>query len=132
MQRPAVAGVAVGGVDHRLDVGIPAAEILFEILPRVFDGPRFLGNVVGLDAADGGGGDYYAQWFDGENAALLILFEGDTERDTEELRSALLDYARTGVAEEDWAWVEVFDGRLAFIAADQPEVGETILASVGG
>ncbi|HEX6146956.1 MAG TPA: hypothetical protein VF083_09290, partial [Acidimicrobiia bacterium] len=60
------------------------------------------------------------------------MFEGDTERDTEELRSALLDYARTGVAEEDWAWVEVFDGRLAFIAADQPEVGEAILASVGG
>jgi len=92
---------------------------------------QVLGEDVGVDAADGWGGDYYAQWFDGQNAALLIVFEGDTERDTEELRSALLDYARTGVAEEDWAWVEVFDGRLAFIAADQPEVGEAILASVG-
>jgi len=48
------------------------------------------------------------------------------------LRSALLDYARTAVAEEDWVWVEVFDGRLAFIAADQPEVGETLLAAVSG
>jgi hypothetical protein len=93
---------------------------------------QVLGEDVGVDAADGWGGDYYAQWFDGQNAALLIMVEGDTERDTEELRSALLDYARTGVAEEDWVWVEVFDGRLAFIAADQPEVGETILASVGG
>jgi hypothetical protein len=93
---------------------------------------QVLGEEVGLDAADGWGGDYYAQWFDGQNAALLILAEGDTARETEELRSALLDYARTAVAEEDWVWVEVFDGRLAFIAADQPEVGETILASVSG
>jgi len=93
---------------------------------------QVLGEEVAVDAADGWGGDYYAQWFDGENAALLIMFEGDTERDTEELRAALLDYARTSVAEEDWVWVEVFDGRLAFIAADQPEIGETILASVGG
>jgi hypothetical protein len=92
---------------------------------------QVLGEDVGIDAADGWGGDYYAQWFDGQNAALLILFEGDTDRDTEELRSALLDYALTAVAEEDYVWVEVFDGRLAFIAADQPEVGESILASVG-
>jgi hypothetical protein len=93
---------------------------------------QVLGEDVGVDAADGWGGDYYAQWFDGQNAALLILFEGDTDRDTEELRSALLDYALTAVAEEDYVWVEVLDGRLAFIAADQPEVGESILASVGG
>jgi hypothetical protein len=91
-----------------------------------------LGEDVGIDAADGWGGDYYAQWFDGANAALLILFEGDTERDTEELRAALLDFALTSVAEEDWAWVEVFNGRLAFIAADQTEVGESILASISG
>jgi len=93
---------------------------------------QVLGEDVGVDAADGWGGDYYAQWFDGQNAALLILFEGDTDRDTEELRTALLDYALTAVAEEDYVWVEVLDGRLAFIAADQPEVGESILASVSG
>jgi len=93
---------------------------------------QILGESVGVDAADGWGGDWYAQWFDGQNAALLILFEGDTERDTEELRSALLDYALTAVAEEDWVWVEVFDGRLAFVAADQQEVGESLLASLGG
>jgi hypothetical protein len=91
---------------------------------------QVLGERVGIDAADGWGGDWYAQWYDGENAALLILFEGDTERDTEELRAALLDYATSAVAEEDWVWVEVLDGQLAFIAADQPEVGESILASV--
>jgi hypothetical protein len=91
-----------------------------------------LGEDVGIDAADGWGGDYYAQWFDGQNAALLILFEGDTDRDTEELRSALLQYATTAVAEEDYVWVTVIEGRLAFIAADQPPVGEAILASLGG
>jgi hypothetical protein len=93
---------------------------------------QVLGEEVSVDAADGWGGDYYAQWFDGQNAALLIVFQGDTERDTEELRSALLDYARQAVAEEDWVWVEVLDGRLAFIAADQIGVGESILASIGG
>ncbi len=93
---------------------------------------QVMGEAVGVDAADGWGGDYYAQWFDGTNAALLILAEGDTERDTEELRAALLDYARTAVAEEDWVWVEVFDDRIAFIAADQTEVGESLLASVSG
>lgn len=93
---------------------------------------QVLGDEVGADAADGWGGDYYAQWFDGQNAALLVLYEGDTERDTEELRAAMLDYARTAVAEEDWVWVEVLDGRLAFIAADQPGIGETILTAVGG
>jgi hypothetical protein len=93
---------------------------------------QVLGEDVGIDAADGWGGDYYAQWYDGQNAALLILFEGDTDRDTEELRSALLEYALQAVAEEDYVWVEVIDGRLAFIAADQPPVGESILASIGG
>ncbi|HEX9865968.1 MAG TPA: hypothetical protein VGC03_13465 [Acidimicrobiia bacterium] len=91
-----------------------------------------LGEDVGVDAADGWGGDYYAQWFDGENAALLIIAQGDTDRDTEELRSAMLDFARTAVAEEYWVWVEVFEDRLAFIAAHETEVGESILASVGG
>jgi hypothetical protein len=36
------------------------------------------------------------------------------------------------VAEEDYVWVTVIDSRLAFIAADQPPVGESILASLGG
>jgi hypothetical protein len=44
----------------------------------------------------------------------------------------LLDYAITGVAEEDWVWVEILEDRLVFIAADVTEVGESILASMGG
>jgi hypothetical protein len=93
---------------------------------------QVLGEDVGIDAADGWGGDWYAQWFDGQNAALLILFQGDTERDVEELEDALVDYATTAVAEEDWVWVEVVDDQLAFIAADEQAVGESILADVRG
>jgi len=52
MQRPAIAGVLVGGIDHRLHRRIPAAVIGFELLPREFQRPRFFGNFAGLDAAD--------------------------------------------------------------------------------
>lgn len=90
---------------------------------------QVLGEAIGVEAADGWGGDYYAQWFDGQNAALLLVTVGDTERDTEELRSAMLDYALSAVAEEDFVWVEVIDSRLFFIAADQPEIGEAILGA---
>jgi hypothetical protein len=93
---------------------------------------QVLGEDVGIDAADGWGGDWYAQWFDGQNAALVILFQGDTDRDTAELEDALVDYATTAVAEEDWVWVEMVDDHLAFIAADQPEVGEAVLADLRG
>ena len=93
---------------------------------------QVLGEDVGAEAADGWGGDYSAQWFDGENAALLIVVEGDTESDTGELRSALRDYALDAVSDDDWARVEEIDGRVAFIAADEAEVGESILASIGG
>lgn len=86
-----------------------------------------LGESVGIDAADGWGGDTYFQWFNGSQAALLIVFEGDTDDDTEELREAMLDYALTSVAEEDFVWVTVEDDdRLYFIAADDPEVGAAI------
>ncbi len=93
---------------------------------------QVLGESVGIKAADGWGGDYYAQWYDGQNAAIMILAKGDTERDTEELRQALLDFALTSVPDAAYVWVEVIDGEVAFIAADEPPVGETILASLGG
>ena len=82
-------------------------------------------------AADGWGGDGYYQWFDGENAAFLLVYEGDTARDLEELRSTLLDFARGTVPEEDFVWVDEEDGLLYFIAADVPEVGEFIRDTLG-
>ncbi|HKZ24679.1 MAG TPA: hypothetical protein VJ398_02705, partial [Acidimicrobiia bacterium] len=86
---------------------------------------QVLGQDTGVDAADGWGGDYYSQWFDGTNAALLLVYEGDTNRDTEELRQALAEYAAT-VFEEDYVSVEVKGGQLMFIAADEKAVGELI------
>lgn len=93
---------------------------------------QVLGEADGIKAADGWGGDYYAQWFDGQNAAIMILAKGDTERDTEELRQALLDFALESVPDAAYVWVEVINGDVVFIAADEPPVGETILASLGG
>ena len=83
------------------------------------------------EAADGWGGDAYHQWFDGENAAFLLVYEGDTTRDLEELRSTLLDFARGTVPEEDFVWVDEEDGLLYFIAADVTDVGEFIRETLG-
>lgn len=91
---------------------------------------QVLGEDIGLKAADGWGGDTYFQWFDGLNAAFLLIYEGDTEGDVEELKDALVDYAVTAVASEDFVWVEVFDDQLTFIVADENSVGETIRASL--
>lgn len=93
---------------------------------------QILGERTGLRAADGWGGDTYFQWFDGTNAAILLVYEGDTEQDLEEMKRALVDYARTAVAEEDFVWVEAFDNQLAFIAADETTVGETLRAFMQG
>jgi hypothetical protein len=84
-----------------------------------------------VSAADGWGGDTYHQWFDGENAAMLIVYQGDSTSDTTELESALLTYANESFPEDHFAWVEQKDGNLYFIASDVPQVGESIRAAVG-
>ncbi len=82
-------------------------------------------------AADGWGGDSYHQWFDGENAAMLIVYEGDTTEDVAELEEALLTFATEAFPEDHFAWVAERSGDLYFIAADVPEVGEQIRAAAG-
>ena len=82
-------------------------------------------------AADGWGGDSYHQWFDGENAALLIVYVGDSTSDTRELEEALLSFAMNDFPEDYFAWVDQMEGRLYFIAANEPTVGERIRADVG-
>ena len=82
-------------------------------------------------AADGWGGDSYHQWFDGENAALMIVYEGDSAGDVEELEEALLSFAMNDFPEDHFAWVDQLDGDLYFIAADETPVGEQIRAAVG-
>lgn len=83
------------------------------------------------EAADGWGGDSYHQWYDGENAALLVVYQGDTPGDVTELEDALLSFAMQDFPEEHFAWVDQLDGNLYFIAADDPEVGEQLRAAVG-
>jgi hypothetical protein len=82
-------------------------------------------------AADGWGGDSYHQWFDGENAALLIVWEGDSRTDVAELEDALLQFSTESFPQDHFAWVEQLNGSLYFIAADVPAVGEQIRATAG-
>jgi hypothetical protein len=93
---------------------------------------QVLGESTGVDAADGWGGDTYYQWFDGQNAAIVIAYVGDTEADVTELEDALVDFAFKSVPEEDYVWVEEIDGQLYFIAADSPDIGLSILSAVKG
>ncbi len=93
---------------------------------------QVLGEEVGVDAADGWGGDVYDQWFDGQNAAIVIAYVGDTAKDLTELKDALVDYALKAVPEEAYVWVEEINGTLYFIAADEPAVGLSVLAAVKG
>jgi hypothetical protein len=82
-------------------------------------------------AADGWGGDTYHQWFDGENAAMMIVYEGDTATDVNELETALLAFVGDAYPEDHFASVDRLGGSLYFIASDVPEVGEAIRSAVG-
>jgi len=82
-------------------------------------------------AADGWGGDSYHQWFDGENAALLIVYAGDTGSDVDELEDALLAFATESFPEDNFAWVDRIGDALYFIATDNVELGERIRSDVG-
>ena len=125
-----------------LPVTIQLPEITIEgydlVLTSVWGESGFrimLDQVVGASqaarAADGWGGDTYYQWYDGENAALVIGVQADTGRDLEELEDALVDFAFASVAEEDFVWVEVVGGILYFIVADETDVGLQIRSAVG-
>ncbi len=90
-----------------------------------------LGERASLEASDGWGGDFYHQWFDGQNAALLVVLAADTAADLEEMRSGLLSYAQSMVDEEDFVWVDEEAGLLYFILSDEETVGEGIRDAVG-
>lgn len=92
---------------------------------------QVLGDNASFRAADGWGGDFYHQWFDGSNAALLLVYTGDTADDIEELRTALLEHRRQAVPFEAFVWVAVRGDRLFFIAANDPEVGAFLRTEMG-
>lgn len=126
--------------DLPVEVAIPEVEIPGYELQRTSvwgeEGFRLMlnqgeGEETVAEAADGWGGDSYLQWYDGENAALLVVYQGDTPGDMDELEEALMGFAQQNFPEDHFAWVERLDGDLYFIAADETEVGEQIRASVG-
>jgi hypothetical protein len=126
--------------DLPVSVTIPEVEVAGYELERTSvwgeEGFRILLNqgAVATDmvtAADGWGGDSYHQWFDGENSAILIVYQGDTQTDVAELEDALLTFATESFPEDHFAWVEQLDGDLYFIASDIPLVGEQIRADLG-
>ncbi len=129
------------GRDLPIDVMMPALTVPgYELkessvwgefgLRVLFD--EVLNDAVTLTAADGWGGDRYSVFYDGSNVAFVLVYEGDTVADRDEAEAALLGFARGSVPEAAFAWVEVLNDQLVFIAADVPSVGETILTSLGG
>lgn len=82
-------------------------------------------------AADGWGGDAYHQWYDGQNAALLIAYQGDTAGDTDELEAALTTFASESFPSDNYVWVGRSGEMLYFVAADEAVVGEQIRTSLG-
>jgi len=126
--------------DLPVEVAIPSVEVAGYDLERTSvwgeQGFRILlnqgdGRQTVATAADGWGGDSYHQWFDGENAALLLTYVGDTQGDVDELEEALLNFANQDFPEEKFVWVDQLEEKLYFIAADETPVGESIRASVG-
>lgn len=101
-------------------------ELSFRLM---FD--QVLGENASFRASDGWGGDFYHQWFDGQNAALLLVYMGDTPNDVEEMRTALLDYHGRAVPDGAFTWVAVRGDRLFFILAHDPDVGAMLRTEMG-
>ena len=101
-------------------------ELSFRLM---FD--QVLGETASFRASDGWGGDFYHQWFDGQNSALLLVYMGDTPNDVEEMRTSLLDYHSRAVPSGAFTWVAVRGDRLFFILANDPDVGAILRTEMG-
>ncbi len=92
------------------------------------------------EASDGWGGDEYIQWFDGEQAALVLDVLTDTDQDALELEEALVAYVAAAMdagegtldgigtvfTGDSFAFVARTANRVVFIAADDPELGQSL------
>lgn len=92
---------------------------------------QVLGDTAAAQAASGWAGDAYHQWFDGENAAFLLMYVGEDDEALDRLQQALNAYAGQAIDPDDYVAVEARDGILYFIAAHDPEVGEQIRTGAG-
>ncbi|MFO7300295.1 MAG: hypothetical protein DIU67_008915 [Actinomycetes bacterium] len=99
-------------------------------LRLMFD--QVLGEERSFQAADGWGGDYYHQWYDGRGrAAFILVLAMDTEDDLQELRRALLDYQARAIEDAYYVWVDEEGGYLHFVVAHDPVVGEQLKTAYG-
>ncbi len=101
---------------------------------------RTLAAATAQVAIEGWGGDTYRVLWDGEQAVFVVLFQGDTGTDAEELYQALREYvpAQMAVGEgardgsgrryesEDYAFVSQSGDRVLFVAAGDPQAGAAV------
>lgn len=137
--------------DMPIDVSLVAPvvsgyEVVYESVWGQLGFTLMFDQVLGLasrQASEGWGGDAYVQWFNGSEAALLIVFEGDEPADLDEMFQALTGYSAVmavgdaveeggGVLFEgdDFAFVRQTEDRVVFVAAGDPVTGRQIVASL--
>jgi hypothetical protein len=92
------------------------------------------------DAAEGWGGDAYDLYFNGTDAAMILLYEGDQGSDSEEMYEALRAYvieamdtgepvsdgAGFSFSGNDYAFVSRSGDTVAWVIAGDPIVGTTL------
>lgn len=105
---------------------------------------QVLGDATAETAGDGWGGDAYVQWFDGQNAALVLRFVGDTASDAQEMADALREYVVAGMTAGDgvetdggtvferltYAFVAERPDGVWFVAAGDPAVGADLTSQI--
>ncbi len=110
-------------------------ELIFDVMFT-----QELGATVADTAAGGWGGDRYRLLWDGENAAFMLSYVGDSETDAAELQEALnayvvnaMDVSKSrndgrGLAQTGnvYAFVSRVGDSVVFIAADDPSVGANL------
>lgn len=84
------------------------------------------------DASEGWGGDRYAVFFDGENAAMVLEYVGDASGDASEMMAALVDYAGEVIQPDEFSEVWLEGDRVWFVAADDPAVGAGLVDQLAG
>jgi hypothetical protein len=94
------------------------------------------------EAALGWGGDTYNQYFNGSDAVLVILYQGDTPSDLDDMNAALTDYIEVAMdltegtldgngqafSGEKYVFLSSSGDQFLFIAASDPAAGATARA----
>ena len=99
-----------------------------------------------IQAGTGWGGDTYRLFLDGDQIALVLLYQGDTERDAREVTQLFIDHAREvlgagqGVEDGDgflfdeggpYVFLDRAGDRLIVVLASEPSAGDELRALAG-